>query len=80
MIAGARAGETIDLDRVIATFGTPGDHLAVITRRPHGFFIAHVEGRRHALVNGRPIGAQPRSLKDRDVIEVGDAKLELLLE
>jgi hypothetical protein len=80
MIAGARAGETLELDRVIATFGTPGDQLAVITRRPHGFFITQVEGRRHARVNGRPIGEEPRSLKDRDVIEVGDAKLELLLE
>jgi pSer/pThr/pTyr-binding forkhead associated (FHA) protein len=80
MIGGARAGETIELDRVVATFGTPGDQLAVITRRPHGFFITHVEGRRHAHVNGRRIGLEPRPLKDRDVIEVGDVQLELLLE
>jgi hypothetical protein len=80
MIAGARAGETIDLERVIAIFGTPGDHLAVITRRPHGFFLNHVEGRRRARVNGRPIGPEARALKDRDVIEVGDVTLELLLD
>jgi pSer/pThr/pTyr-binding forkhead associated (FHA) protein len=77
--AGTRAGEAIELDRVIATFGTPGDQVAVITRRPHGFFVTHVEGRRHARVNGRAIGLEARALKDRDVIEVGDATLEVVL-
>lgn len=80
MLAGARIGETIELDRVIATFGAPGEELAVIMRRPHGFFIAHVEGRRRARVNGSPVGEQARSLKDRDVVEIGNVRLELLLE
>lgn len=80
MIAGPRAGEAFELDRVIATFGTPGDQVAVITRRPHGFFVTHVEGRRHARVNGRPIGLDAHALRHGDVIEVGDAKLELLLD
>ena len=45
VIAGSGAGDTIALDRVVATFGRSGDHLAVIARRPHGYFITHVEGR-----------------------------------
>jgi predicted component of type VI protein secretion system len=80
MIAGPRAGETLELDRVIATFGTPGDQVAVITRRPHGFFVTHVEGRRHARINGRRIGLDACALRHGDVIEVGDAKLEIRLD
>jgi pSer/pThr/pTyr-binding forkhead associated (FHA) protein len=80
VIAGSRAGETIELDRVVATFGTPGDQLAVITRRPHGYFITHVEGRRSPRVNRRSVGKQARALHHGDVIEVADQKLEFLLE
>lgn len=80
MIAGSRAGDTIELDRVVATFGTPGNLLAVITRRPHGYFITHVEGRHSPRVNRRSVGKRPCALRHGDVIEVADQKLEFLLE
>ena len=80
IIDGPRQGQTFELDRVIATFGTPGKQVAVITRRPRGFFLTHVEGRRHARVNGQRIALQARALQHGDVIEVGDATLQLLLE
>jgi pSer/pThr/pTyr-binding forkhead associated (FHA) protein len=80
VIAGSRAGGTIELDRVIATFGKPGDQLAVITRRPHGYFITHVEGRRYPRVNRESVGKEARALHHGDVIEVADEKLEFLLD
>ena len=80
VIAGPRAGETIALDRVIATFGKPGEELAVITRRPQGYFVTHVEGRRVPRVNAQSIGVEARTLRHGDVIEVADQKLELLLD
>ena len=79
-MAGSRAGETIELDRVVATFGRPGDQLAVIARRPHGYFITHVEGRRLPRVNRRSVGKNARALHHGDVIEVADQKLEFLLD
>jgi len=79
ILQGSCSGETLPLDRVIATFGTPGRQVAVITRRPHGVFLTHVEGRRRARLNGRPVGLEPRSLRHGDVIEVGDTKLEVRL-
>ncbi|MEO8508670.1 MAG: FHA domain-containing protein [Betaproteobacteria bacterium] len=68
---GARTGETRNLDRVIATIGKPGTQQAVLTRRPHGYFLAHVEGRATARVNGRAIGKEPQALRHGDIIEVG---------
>ena len=80
VIAGRRIGDSITLDRVVATFGSPGKALAVVTRRPHGYFIAHVEGRRHPRVNHQSIGKEARLLQHGDVIEVADEKLEFLLD
>jgi len=79
VMEGSRAGETIELDRVVATFGRPGQ-LAVIARRPHGYFITHVDGRRLPRVNRRSIGKDARALHHGDVIEVADQKLEFLLD
>ncbi|MEP7180633.1 MAG: FHA domain-containing protein [Betaproteobacteria bacterium] len=80
VIAGIRTGDTIELDRVVATFGRPGDRLAVITRRPHGYFITHVEGRRYPRVNRQSVGKEVRLLHHGDVIQVADQQLEFLLD
>ena len=72
---GARDGSIIELDRVVATFGTPGKQLAVVTRRPHGYFITHVEGRRYPRVNQQTIGGDAHLLRNGDVIEVADERL-----
>jgi len=79
-LAGSRAGEVIKLDRVIATFGRRGKELAVVARRPHGYFITHVEGRRATRVNHWSIGKEARLLQHGDVIEVADERLEFLLD
>jgi hypothetical protein len=80
VIAGARSGNTIELDRVIATFGSSGGELAVITRRPHGYFITHVEGRRYPRVNGAVLGKDAHALHHGDVVEVAGERMEVLLD
>ena len=51
----------------------------MITRRPHGYFITHVEGASFPLVNGRAIDAQARPLRDHDIIEIAGVKMEFFL-
>ncbi len=72
---GPHRGSVRVLDRVIATFGTPGVGVIVVTRRPHGFFVTHVEGAGYPRVNGDSIGKEPRALVTGDVIEVAGEKL-----
>jgi pSer/pThr/pTyr-binding forkhead associated (FHA) protein len=79
VLAGDEVGRTIELDRVIATFGRADGDLAVITRRPHGYFITQVRGRRHARVNGQSIGEDAHALAHGDVIDVANQKLEFRL-
>jgi hypothetical protein len=80
ILAGTRAGSIVELDRVVATLGKRGSRLAVLTRRPHGYFITHVEGRRYPRVNGRSVGKEARMLQSGDIIEVADEKLKFLME
>jgi pSer/pThr/pTyr-binding forkhead associated (FHA) protein len=80
VLAGTRAGSVLALDRVVTLLGKRGDQLAVLTRRPHGYFITHVDGRRQPRVNGQFVGRGARLLRNGDVIEVADDKVEFLLE
>lgn len=79
-IKGEFAGQKIELERPLKTFGTAGVQVAVITRRTPGYFITHVEGKKTARVNGQVIGSEPRTLQEGDVIEVGREKFEFFLK
>ena len=79
VLAGAgqyTVGERVDLDRVVTTFGMPGDQLLVISRRPQGYFATHVEGSLLPRVNQKPIGTLPQALCDGDTIEAAGYRLE----
>jgi pSer/pThr/pTyr-binding forkhead associated (FHA) protein len=78
ILAGGGTGNTIALDRVVTTFGPPDGGMAVIARRPHGFFVTHVSGRRATRVNGESIGGEARELRAGDVIEVDGNRLEFV--
>ena len=55
ILSGTHAGRTLELSKSLTTLGKPGTQVAVITRRPHGYFITHVEG------NGFPGGERAPS-------------------
>lgn len=78
-LQGPRGGETKELDRVVATFGTTREAVAVITRRPHGFYVTYVEGEKYPRVNGDAIGREPRHLMSGDIVEVGSERIEFEL-
>jgi hypothetical protein len=73
-----KAGKMISLENVVTTFGEPGEQLLVLTRRPHGIFVSHVEGKRHPRVNGRPVGEAAHELKSGDLIEGAGYKLKFI--
>ncbi len=76
VLSGAAAGRTLDLTKNLTTIGKPGVQVAVITRRPTGFFITHVEGATFPTINGVPLGAQAQQLGDHDLIEIAGVKME----
>lgn len=74
--SGSNSGKTLDLIKNVTSLGKPGVQVAIITRRPVGYFITHVEGPSKPLVNGQAIGLQAHELKDRDIIELAGTKME----
>src|SRR5690349_19633371 len=80
LLSGGNAGKELELSKPLTTLGKPGVQVAVLTRRPQGYFITHVEGEKRPSVNGQEIGAAPHSLKDHDVIELAGVKMEFFLK
>lgn len=76
ILTGPNAGKELELVKNLTTLGKPGVQVAVLTRRPHGYFITHVEGASHPMVNGISLGDQPHQLGDHDVIELAGVKME----
>jgi hypothetical protein len=79
ILSGRNAGRELDLSKSLTTLGKPGVQVAVITRRPHGYFITHVEGDAFPILNGRQLDAQAHLLGDHDVIEIAGVKMEFYL-
>jgi len=80
ILTGGNAGKELELAKPLTTLGKPGVQVAVLTRRPQGYFITHVEGAKNPNVNGETIGTAPHPLKDHDVIELAGVKMEFFLK
>jgi hypothetical protein len=80
LLTGPNAGKEIELVKNLTTLGKPGLQVAVITRRPQGYFLTHVEGATFPVLNGKVIDAQARQLNDHDVIELAGVKMEFFLK
>ena len=80
LISGASAGKELELTKPLTTLGKPGIQVAVLTRRPQGYFITHVEGANQPNVNGKSIGTAPHALKDHDLIELAGVKMEFFIK
>jgi predicted component of type VI protein secretion system len=80
ILNGPSAGKELELTKNLTTLGKPGVQVAVITRRPQGYFITHVEGATFPVVNGKALDAQAHPLADHDVIELTGVKMEFFIK
>jgi len=80
VLNGPIAGKELELTKALITLGKPGTQVAVISRRPQGYFLTHIEsdgdGKRYPVVNGEAIGPKAYQLKDSDLIELAGIKME----
>lgn len=78
VMSGSAAGREVPLLKVVTTIGKPGVAVAAITRRPHGFVIAVVEGTVRPTVNGTPVGADAVHLHHGDLIELAGTQMQFI--
>ena len=76
VVSGPGTGKELELTKNLTTLGKQGVQVAVISKRPQGYYIAHVEGASFPVVNGRKLDAQACQLNDHDIIELAGVKME----
>ena len=77
ILAGAGAGKEMEITKTLTTLGRQGVQVAVITRRPQGYFLTHVEGSRFPVVGNVTLEAnKPHPLQNHDIIEISGVKME----
>ena len=80
ILTGGNSGRELELIKPLTTLGKPGVQVSVITRRPQGFFITHVEGGSFPVVNGQTLDKQAHALNDHDTIELAGVKMEFFFK
>ncbi len=78
VLSGAAAGRQVPLVKVVTTIGKPGVAVAAITKRPHGFVLAHVDGANKPTLNGAAVGAEPVTLKHGDLLELAGTQMQFV--
>lgn len=79
---GPLANKVLELRKPFNTLGFNGKKMAMISRNPGGYTIATLKSihlRRDSdvpVVNGVPLGAESRTLKDHDVIDIAGTVIE----
>ena len=80
ILSGGSAGKEMELTKALTTLGKPGVQVAVITKRPQGYFITHVEGVNFPVLNGKLLDAQAHPLNDHDMVELAGVKMEFFFK
>lgn len=79
ILSGAAAGREVVFVKVVTTIGKPGVAVVSITRRPHGYAVAVVEGVNRPTLNEKTLGASPVMLKHGDILELAGTKMQFVL-
>lgn len=77
---GSNLGKTMSLNKAMTNLGKPGISTAVITKRPDGYFISHLEGNHPLLIKNQELGDKSHLLTDGDTIQIGNIKMQFYLE
>ena len=80
ILTGSNAGRELELTKALTTLGKPGVQVAVVTKRPQGYYTTHVEGAIFPIVNGKTLDPQAHLLANHAVIELAGVKMEFYLK
>lgn len=76
-LSGIHAGEVVDLEQANTMLGTAGADSALVVRRGEGYFLARFGGSAPRL-NRRELEPGAHRIAARDLIEVGNARYEVI--
>lgn len=80
IISGPKAGMELPLNRPELTLGKPGQQVARIEHKAHGYTISHVEGN-PIIINDKSYGEQGKhALRHLDQIEIQGVKMLFVID
>ena len=79
LLNGPNVGRELVLTKALTTLGRPGVQVAVISRRPHDYFITHVQGTQFPLVNGKTLGTEAHPLQPDDIFELSGIQMQFVI-
>lgn len=79
-LSGPSTGQVKVLDKGALSIGTKGTCKAQISRFGEDCYVTYVGGSQLPVVNGKKIGIDKFLLSNKDVVEVGPDKVEMLIE
>jgi predicted component of type VI protein secretion system len=79
-VSGPEEGQVEVLQKGHFTIGKPGEGVASVACRSQGFFLLHLGGGMHPMVNGAKVERGGALLNDGDLIEVGKHRVRISIE
>jgi len=76
ILSGAKAGETLPLDKERSAIGKPGNEVAVVVRAEDGYSLLPVKSGGDTRLNGVVLADKPAPLHDSDLIEIAGTRLQ----
>jgi pSer/pThr/pTyr-binding forkhead associated (FHA) protein len=79
ILSGANSGKRIDITMAVTNLGRAGKRAGVISRSGNRFVLLPGDVSEAPRLNGNKVGASGEELKNGDVIEVADARMQFYL-
>ncbi len=80
ILTGPNGGKRIDLTKVITYLGKTGKPAGAILQVPRGYRLRPSLDTEIPLLNGHPVSSNGEELKNGDIIEVADTRLQFYLK
>jgi len=80
ILTGPAAGKEFAISKPVIALGKQGGQIALIRKRPEGYFISYVDGGSFPVINADPNDPQARRLDDHEIIELSGIKVEFYLK
>lgn len=75
---GPKKGASEKIERSLYTLGKPGGDVAVIARRPQGFYLLKIGNNSYPMINNKRVSVGGGiKLEEGDVVEVGENMVEI---
>lgn len=80
ILTGPNSGKRIDLTKAVTYLGKTGKPAGAVMQTPQGYRLRPAEDTEIPQLNGRPVSAQGQELRNGDIIEVADTRLQFYLK